>query len=190
MNRNGDSAMKAQYETQRLELKILTPDYCHEVLDFYQYNRRSFRPYEPRYPRSYYTADYQYKSLSFDYQAYLEQKGVRFYLFQKNDPDTIIGTISFSGITHGYTSSAVVGYKLDSRFRHQGYAFEALQKGIEILFYEEKIHRINAYIMQNNTASLRLIQRLYFTYEGIAREYAFIQGKWEDHLQFSLISHL
>lgn len=182
--------MQTHYETQRLVLQILTPDYCHEVLDFYKYNKKVFAPYEPHCPRQYYTADYQYNSLSCDYKAYLEQKGVRFYLFLKTNPSMIIGTISFCNISHGYASSAIVGYKLDARFQHQGYAFEALQKGIEILFYEENIHRITAYIMQTNTASLRLIQRLYFTYEGIAREYAMIQGKWEDHLQFSLISHL
>lgn len=182
--------MQTYYETRRLVLQVLTPDYCHQVLDFYKSNKCIFAPYEPLCPRQYYTADYQYNTLSCDYQSFLEQKGVRFYLFLKNQPDRIIGTISFYNISHGYTSSATVGYKLDTHFQHHGYAFEALQKGIEVLFYEENVHRINAYIMPDNTASIRLIQRLYFTYEGIAREYAMIQGKWEDHLQFSLISHL
>ena len=182
--------MQTHYETKRLVLQVLTPDYCHKVLDFYLSNKDIFQPHDPLYPKHYYTADYQYQSLSCDYHAFLERKGVRFYLFDKHHPQNIIGTVSFSNVSYGYANQAVVGYKLAKQHHHMGYAFEALQKAIELMFYEEKIHRITAYIMPDNEASIRLIERLYFTYEGVAKEYALIQGKWEDHLQYALINHL
>lgn len=182
--------MRTHYETERLILEICTPDYCEEVLRFYKENALIFRPQDPICPSNYYTAEYQYAALSVEYDAFLTQKGVRFYLFEKRHPGPIIGTISFTNRTNGYLSSAVTGYKLDQKYHHQGYAFEALQKGIEIMFYEEQLHRLCAYIMPSNQPSINLIQRLYFEYEGIAREYAQIQGKWEDHYQYSLINHL
>lgn len=182
--------MKTYYETNRLLLQVLTPDCCEAVLHFYKKNRTFFAPFEPSSPNSYYTNAYQYNTLLAEQQLFLEQKGVRFYLFKKERPKTIIGTISFSNITQGYLNHAILGYKLDARFQHQGYAFEALQKGIEIMFYELKLHRLTAYIMKNNIPSIRLIEKLYFSYEGIAAEYAFIHGKWEDHLQYALINHL
>lgn len=181
--------MKTHYETERLILEICTPDYCEEVLRFYKDNADIFQPYDPLCPANYYTAEYQYNALSAVYNSFLEAKGVRFYLFEKKNPERIIGTISFNGRNHGYLNSALVGYKLDKQYHHKGYAFEALQKGIEIMFIEEKLHRLSAYIMPNNEPSIKLIQRLYFTYEGIAHEYACIQGKWEDHLQYALINH-
>lgn len=182
--------MRTHYETKRLHLHVLTPDFCELVLHFYEKNRTFFAPYEPICPDSYYTNSYQYNTLLAEQQMFLEQKNVRFYLFEKEDPETIIGTISFSNITHGFFKSAITGYKLDARFQHQGYAFEAMQKGIEIMFYELKLHRLTAYIMKNNLPSIRLIEKLYFSYEGIATEYALIHGKWEDHLQYALINHL
>lgn len=182
--------MQTHYETDRLILEICTPDYCEEVLRFYKDNADIFQPHDPLCPANYYTAEYQYNALSVEYHAFLDKKGVRFYLFEKQNPTRIIGTISFTNRTHSFLDSAVVGYKLDKHYQHQGYAFEALKKGIEIMFYEEQLHRLVAYIMPGNQPSINLIQRLYFSYEGIAREYALIQGKWEDHCQYALINHL
>ncbi len=182
--------MKTHYETPRLLLEICTPDYGEEVLRFYKDNADIFQPHDPICPANYYTPEYQYNALSVEYQTFLEKKGVRFYLFDKTNPSRIMGTISFTNRTHSFLESAVVGYKLDKYYQHQGYAFEALQKGIEIMFYEEKLHRLVAYIMPANQPSINLIQRLYFSYEGIAREYALIQGIWQDHYQYALINHL
>lgn len=182
--------MLTHYETQRLILEVCTPDMAGETLRFYKANQAIFQPYDPIPPSNYYTEEYQYNSLICDFNAYLEKKGVRFYLFEKKNPQHIIGTISFSNIMHGFLQSTVIGYKLDSQYHHQGYAYEALQKGIDIMFREEKLHRISAFIMPSNTASIKLVERLCFTYEGTALEYACIQGKWEDHRIYSLLNHI
>ncbi len=182
--------MYTHYETNRLILEICPPKWCYEVLRFYQDNRHIFEPYDPAYPERYYTAEYQYTTLQYEWKTFQEEKNIRFYLFEKKQPGRIIGTISFGNIIRGFVNSAVIGYKLDHRCQHRGYAFEALQKGIEIMFYEMKLHRITAYIIPDNIPSIKLIQRLYFTYEGTAREYALIHGKWMDHCQYSLINHL
>lgn len=181
--------MQTRYETNRLFLEICAPKWCYEVLRFYQDNKHIFEPYDPAYPAHYYTAEYQYNTLAYEYKMFLEQKSIRFYLFEKNNPNRIIGTISFGNIIRGFVGSTVIGYKLDQRYQHKGYAFESLQKGIEIMFYKENLHRITAYIMQDNVPSIKLIQRLYFSYEGIAKEYALIQGMWRDHYQYALINH-
>lgn len=181
--------MLTHYETKRLNLDILTPDDCLEVLDFYMRNQAIFQPYDPIAPQNYYTEQYQYHSLACEQEMFLKQQQVRYYLTKKECPQNIIGTISFTHMHRGYTSSAVIGYKLDETNQHQGYATEALKKGIEMMFYEEHYHRLNAYIVPSNLSSIRLAKRLAFSYEGIAREYAQIQGIWQDHLQYSLINH-
>jgi len=181
--------MLMHYETKRLNLDILTPDDCLEVLDFYVRNRAIFQPYDPIAPQHYYTKQYQYHSLACEQEMFLKQQQVRYYLTKKECPGRIIGTISFNQLNRGYINSAVIGYKLDRTNWHQGYAAEALKKGIEAMFYEEHYHRINAYIVPGNLPSIRLAERLAFSYEGIAREYAQIQGVWQDHLQYSLINH-
>jgi ribosomal-protein-alanine N-acetyltransferase len=50
------------------------------------------------------------------------------------------------------------------------------------------MHRIDAYIMPNNTDSLRLIERLSFHYEGFSQSFARINGIWTDHKHYALVN--
>jgi len=59
---------------------------------------------------------------------------------------------------------------------------EALQEAIAFLFEEWKLHRIEANINPDNQASLRVVEKLGFYNEGLAKKYLKINGKWEDHI--------
>ncbi len=50
------------------------------------------------------------------------------------------------------------------------------------------LHRLEANILPTNNASIKLIEALGFTSEGIVRHYAQRNGVWEDHLRYSLIN--
>ncbi|PXV84915.1 ribosomal-protein-alanine N-acetyltransferase [Lachnotalea glycerini] len=179
--------MLTYYETNRLILQIITPNYAKKVLDFYVTNKDIFETYEPSRPENFYTEEYQKALLGYEYNSITKMQNVRFWVFKKEDPDKIIGTVSFSNIQPYIYSSCNIGYKFDKYYHHQGYAFEALNQLIDIIFNECHLHRINAYIMPNNTSSKRLIERIGFTLEGIARKCIIIQDNWEDHEQYSLI---
>ena len=63
-------------------------------------------------------------------------------VFLKENPTQIIGTVCFRDIVHSIYETCEVGYKFDPDFWHQGYATETLLEGIEIMFYDLKLHRI------------------------------------------------
>lgn len=180
--------MLTYYETDRLILKIIHTGFAQEVLDFYMDNKDIFEPYEPPRPDKFYTKAYQRALLSCEYNYMTKMQSVRFWVFKKEDPDKIIGTVSFSNIQPHVYSSCNIGYKFDKKYHHNGYAFEALMKLIQIIFTECDIHRINAYILPSNTSSKKLIKKAGFTFEGIARKCIYIQGGWHDHEQYSLIN--
>lgn len=181
--------MQTYYETNRLILKVLTPEHCHSVMRFYYKNQDIFKPYDPVYPPGYFTPEYQRASLVYEYKSYLSKKSVRYYVFTKANPHHIIGTVSFTNILYDMQQKATVGYKFGGQYHHQGFATESLQKGIEIMFSELGIHRLEAFIMPSNEPSRRLIRRLGFTYEGLALENLFIQNQWTNHEQYSLLGH-
>lgn len=180
--------MQTCYETKRLILKILTPDKCNSVLRFYKDNQELFEPLNPVTPKLYYTTDYQRSALTIEYQRFLEGKSARYYVYLKDNPSKIIGTLSFSDIRRDFYQSAVIGYRFDKRFHRQGFATECLQKGIHALFTEEKIHRIEAYIQPFNVPSKQLIERLGFRFEGTCFDHTMVQNKWQDMERYSLIS--
>ena len=87
-----------------------------------------------------------------------------------------------------HSISCHLGYKLDKDEVNKGYVTEAIQKGIDIMFNELKLHRIEANIMPKNKCSLRVVEKLGFYNEGLAYKYLKINGKWEDHIHMVLLN--
>lgn len=179
--------MNLIYETDRLILKVLRPEAAKKVLCFYLDNKELFEKYEAARPENFYTIKYQKSLLLCEYNLAVRLSAVRFYVFLKEEPEQIIGTICFRNIVHSIYETCETGYKFDSRFWHQGYAAEALTAGISIMFEDLNLHRIEACVMPENSASIHLLENLHFEREGTLRQNACINGKWEDHYIYSLI---
>lgn len=179
--------MKFTYETGRLILRLLGEEEAPAVLQFYRKNRAVFEPYEAIHPEQFYTESYQRTLLNCELSLTLKHNLIRFYVFRRENPDEIIGTVCFRNIDRSTYYSCETGYRFSPAYWHKGYAREALAFGIQLMFEEFHLHRIEATVMPENTASIRLLESLAFQQEGIAREYALIQGKWEDHIRFALI---
>lgn len=179
-----------EYQTDRLILKILTPNYYKEVLEFQINNRSLFEKYEPTRPQNFYTFSYQQNLLKCEYKLALKLSTVRFYAFTKENPYTIIGTVCMHNIIRAAYECCEIGYKFDTAWQHQGYAHEALEKVISIAFNELNLHRIFARVAPDNFSSIRLLLSLNFIEEGIERSSIQIQGKWTDHIRYALIRPL
>ena len=48
------------------------------------------------------------------------------------------------------------------------------------------LHRVEINVRPENTASLRVIQKLGFRYEGLKQRYIHINGDWRDHYVFAI----
>ncbi|BCN28745.1 GNAT family N-acetyltransferase [Anaeromicropila herbilytica] len=182
--------MKLQYETNRLCLKVLPTNEASKVLTFYLENQEHLRPYEPSKLPSFYTIAFQEKTLEYEYKQMLQMKHIRYYIFEKENMNRIIGCISISNIIRGAFLSCQLGYKIDHRHQKKGYATESISKCIDIIFSDYSLHRMEAMIMPSNSASIHLIEKLGFHYEGLSPSFAKINGEWEDHRRYSLINTL
>ena len=179
--------MLLQYETSRLILKVLGPDYSSDVLRFYLKDKELFERYEADRSPIFYTESHQRNILHLEYSLCLKLQQVRFYVFLKEDPATIIGTVCLYDISKVY-SRADIGYKFSSDYHHKGYASEAVEKLLDIAFTDLNLHRICARVVEDNLPSLRLLENLGFEKEGICRDYIQLGGIWTDHLQYSLLA--
>jgi ribosomal-protein-alanine N-acetyltransferase len=59
---------------------------------------------------------------------------------------------------------------------------------LPFVFDHLRLHRLEAACLPANMASIRLLKRCGFRQEGLARRYLKINGRWEDHLLFALLS--
>lgn len=180
--------MNLYYTTERLTLRVLTADHAKDVLQFYLDNRVPFEKYEPDRPPNFYTENYQRAVLLYEYNQTVKLSAVRFYVYLKEQPEHIIGTIGFRNITRSIYQNCETGYKFDTKFRHRGYAYEALCLGISVMFEDLHLHRIEANVMPENADSIRLLKNLGFVQEGVVRSFAYIHGRWRDHLHFGLVA--
>jgi len=177
-----------QYETERLVLKVLNESYADKVLDYYIRNSDFLAEWEPHRDESFYQAEYHKKQLESDTTIIESGNSLRLWIFKKGDNDKIIGTIAFNNIVKGAFLSCHLGYKLDKDEVNKGYTAEAINKGIEVIFNEYKLHRIEANIMPKNKASMRVVEKLGFYNEGLAYKYLKIHGQWEDHIHMVLLN--
>lgn len=185
-----DRPLEFRYETPRLILRVLEPHHAEDVLQFYKEDKEIFELYEGEHNDQFYTKEYQMEALRAEYNLAFKLMHLRYYVFLKADPNHIIGTICFHNIVQAPYSSCEVGYKFSSAYHHQGFASEALEKMIDEVFTDLKLHRVMAWVVPDNTASIQLLEGLGFEREGISRHHALLNGKWTDHVQFSMISPL
>lgn len=111
------------------------------------------------------------------------------FLICKKGQSEVIGACGFHTwyLNH---HRAEVGYALtDDAHKRQGIMFEALKRVLQYGFDDLHLNRVEAFVGKDNEASIRLLQILEFTQEGIMRQHYFKHGKSEDSIVFSLLRH-
>lgn len=110
-----------------------------------------------------------------------------FGVFLINSGD-LIGIISLTEVVRGSLQSCWLGYFLDKSQNGRGYTTEAVRLVIKHAFEVLKLHRIEAGVMPHNTGSIRVLEKAGFEKEGLSKKNVLINGKWEDHLHFAIVS--
>lgn len=157
------------------------------VLDYFSRNKSFLSSWEIVREDSFYTLQAQQDILINDINYAATGQLVKLWISRAGE-ERIIGSVALSNIVYGAFLSCHLGYRLDAGEEGKGYMTEALQTLISYAFQELKLHRIEANIMPHNAASFRVVEKLGFTYEGLARKYLKINGKWEDHVHMVLLN--
>lgn len=100
----------------------------------------------------------------------------------------LVGQLNVSQIAHGSLSSAVIGYWIAKEYAGRSITPISVALVTDYLFREYGLHRVEICIRPENVASLRVVQKLGFRYEGLRRKYIHIAGRWTDHYSFALVS--
>ena len=98
----------------------------------------------------------------------------------------VVGQLNVANILYGSVSSAVIGYWVVPEVAGQGVTPTAVALISDYLFNVVGMHRIEIDIRPENVASLRVVEKLGFRYEGLKERYIHINGAWRDHYIFAL----
>lgn len=98
------------------------------------------------------------------------------------------GQLTVAGIMWGSAMTASLGYWVDQARAGQGLVPTAVALAGDHCFGTLGLHRLEINIRPENSASLRVVEKLGFRDEGIRRNYLHIDGRWADHRTFALTS--
>jgi ribosomal-protein-alanine N-acetyltransferase len=100
--------------------------------------------------------------------------------------DRLVGQLNVSNIVHGALRSCTVGYWVDEAMAGRGITPTALALAIDHCFGAVGLHRVEVDIRPENTASLRVVEKLGLRREGYYERFLDIDGGWRDHIAFAI----
>jgi ribosomal-protein-alanine N-acetyltransferase len=98
----------------------------------------------------------------------------------------LVGQLTVSNILHGSVSSAFIGYWISPDSAGKGITPIAVAMACDYMFQVANLHRIEIDIRPENTASLRVVEKLGFRFEGTKKGFIHINNAWCDHSVFAL----
>ena len=96
------------------------------------------------------------------------------------------GQLNVANVMYGSVSSAVLGYWVSPEVAGKGVMPISVALVTDYLMDQVGLHRVEINVRPENTASLRVIQKLGFRYEGLKQRYIHINGDWRDHYVFAI----
>jgi ribosomal-protein-alanine N-acetyltransferase len=149
---------------------------------------RSFlAPWEPSWPADDLTRGAFRRRIRRYQQEAREQTGHPFLVYGSDSLD-LVGGLTLSHVVRGVTQSCSLGYWMGAPYAGKGLMTAAVRAIIPFVFDTLRLHRLEAACLPRNAASIRLLEKTGFSREGYARCYLCIEGRWQDHLLYAIVS--
>jgi RimJ/RimL family protein N-acetyltransferase len=105
-----------------------------------------------------------------------------------DDEDNFIGQVCATQFDKAF-KFAEVSYILDHEYWGSGIMTEALDRVIEFLLRDIRIHKVRAGCFVQNVGSRRVLEKVGFKQEGYLRDNAIVEGRFVDEVIMAIFSH-
>jgi len=125
------------------------------------------------------------------FQRYVQEMNTahdQAYVAIRTDTDEMVGVVELQDIFRGDFQNAYLIYYGFAGQLQQGFMRNAVAQVIDKAFGPLKLHRLEANIQPDNTASIALVKACGFEKEGISRQFLRKNGQWRDHERWALLS--
>ncbi len=100
----------------------------------------------------------------------------------------LVGVINLNEIVRGSFQGAYLGCYAFQPHAGRGHMAEGVWLVLRRAFGELRLHRVEANIQPENTASRTFFRRLGFRREGYSPRYLKVGGRWRDHERWALLA--
>lgn len=181
-------ALLPELQTTRLTLRLARPGMQAAMARFLSENYPGhLERWSPPAGPAFFTEAFWRERLAIAVEEFQAGRAARFVLQPRGEEHApIIGTCNYTNIVRGPFQACHLGYQIARDREGQGLMAEALRAANAFAFHTMRLHRIMANHRPENERSARLLARLGFAREGLAKDYLFIDGAWRDHALTSL----
>lgn len=166
-------------------IRPLAPDDAPALAAAYTRNREHLAPWEPVRDPSFFTvpgqADVVARQLSL-------VRGGFMAAWVLTHGEQVVGRVSLNNIVRGVLRSGQLGYWVDHEHLRRGLAAEAVEHACREA-PALGLHRVEAGTMVANVPSQRVLLRCGFELYGMAPQFLFLAGAWQDHNLYQRILH-
>lgn len=175
-------------DTERLRLEIAGRRHAQALARFFEENFEShLARWSPPPPPGGHTRDWWAAKLPALREEFEAGHAARWVAFARDgDGAEVIATANVTQIVRGPFQAAFLGYQVAARHEGRGFMSEALRGVVDHAFGDLRLHRLMANHVPENERSRRVLERLGFVREGLAKDYLFIGGAWRDHVLTAL----
>jgi ribosomal-protein-alanine N-acetyltransferase len=173
---------QVELRTPRLLLRPLRPDDRIEWLRVHALSAELHDPWSPKYNTSLeqrFETDLQRTQIE-----WADGTGARFVAILPNGCHAAY--VNLSQIIQKFFQNASIGWRGNAEITRQGYCTEAVHRVLDYAFAPPPnglgLHRVQAGVIPQNVASLRVAEKCGFRREGLAVRYLQINGLWQDHI--------
>lgn len=92
-----------------------------------------------------------------------------------------VGQVTIGNIIRGSLRGAYIGYWIDRRVAGRGIMPIAVAMALDHALGALGLHRVEVSIRPENSASIRVVEKLHLPFEGLRKRYLHINGAWRDH---------
>jgi ribosomal-protein-alanine N-acetyltransferase len=150
-------------------------------------SREFLVPWEPTWPSDDLTRGAFRRRLRRYAEDLRTDQAYPFFVFRSVD-NGLVGGLTLANVRRGVAQAGSIGYWMGAPYARRGYMTAAVRALIPFAFGALRLHRLEAACIPSNRPSVRLLEKAGFAREGIAREYLCINGIWQDHLLYGLVS--
>lgn len=155
--------------------------------DLRERSRGFLTPWEPVWPVDDLTRPAFRRRLRRQAEEIERDEAYPFFLFRESD-NRLLGGLTLGQVRRGVAQAATLGYWMGAEYAGKGFMSQAVRAALAHAFTAMRLHRVEAACLPSNIASTKLLERCGFQREGYARAYLRINGAWQDHILFAILS--
>ena len=168
---------------REIKLSLSIPQYAEELFELTDKNRKFLKQCLPWLDRVKKPSDTR-EFIELQLLKFQQGKGLNTTIFYQN---RIAGILDYYQIDVG-NSSGAIGYWLGEEYNGKGIMTKSVRELITIGHDYYDLNRIEIRCAAENTRSQAIPERLGFKKEGIIRDAAKLNGCYQDHLVYGLVT--